>query len=339
MQPDPTGPAAAASPAPDPATSPSDALATSEPTSDGLSVAEGRPDEDAAGSAPTPDDPSSVEDDGDDDGDDAEDRPDQTEEERKLSRSERRRAREAERIARAVEAEISRRESERQAREQAEAAAAKAREAAEAWQREFGQIVGAPEVRKALTDEIETLIQTTISVDPETADYAELQRLTEAQKALAAKRQQLAEYDRNLQTYQKLDEFHFRNTQHEFAARGASLPEAYRQKYLQARTVPEALAILEDGLVAREAAKAKAEVERVTAEWRSRYEKEVAAHAATRTGAPGAGPAPEAGGRSGGVSGGLPQTLDQFRDLPSEQRQKLRRTHSDYVNELYRRAG
>lgn len=298
MQPDPTGPAAGSS-APDTATSPSDALASSEPTSDGLSVAEGRPDEDAAGSAPTPDD-QSVEDDGDDDGDDAEERPDQTEEERKLSRSERRRAREAERIAKAVEAEISRRESDRQAREQAEAAAAKAREAAEAWQREFGQIVGAPEVRKALTDEIEQLIQTTISVDPEMADYAELQRLTEAQKALAAKRQQLHEYDRNLQTYQKLDEFQFRNTQHEFAARGASLPEAYRQKYLQARTVPEALAILEDGLVAREAAKAKAEVERVTAEWRSRYEKEVAAHAATRTGAPGAGPSPEAGGRSGG---------------------------------------
>lgn len=265
----------------------------------------------------------------------------QTDEEKTRSqqRRERRQAREAERIAKAVEAEIGRRESERQSRAQAEAAAAEARKAAEAWQQEFGQIVGAPDVRKSLTDEIEQLIQTTISVDPEMADYTELQRLTAAQKALAEKRQRLQEFDRNAQTFQKLDHFHFRQTQHEFAARGASLPEAYRQKYLQARTVPEALAILEDGLVAREAAKAKAEVERVTAEWRSRYEKEVAAHAATRTGAPGAGPSPEAGGRSGGVSGGLPQTLDQFRDLPSERRQQLRRTHSDYVNELYRRAG
>lgn len=260
-----------------------------------------------------------------DDGDE-ESTENQTDEEKSRSqqRRERRQAREADRIAKAVEAEISRRESERQTQAQQAKAEAEARAAAEAWQQEFGQIVGTPDARKALSDEIERLIQTTISVDPEMADYAELQRLTEAQKALAAKRQQLQTLDANLKTYQKLDEFQFRQTQHEFAGAGSDLPDTYRQRYLQARTVPEALAILRDGLVAREAAKAKAEVERVTAEWRSRYEKEVAAHAATRTGAAGAGPSPEAGGRSHGNGPDL--TPERYASMDSTERAKLRAT-------------
>lgn len=116
MQPDPTGSAAPA-PEPDTAPSPADALATSEPTDAGLSDAEDRAGDDAAGSTPTPDD-ESAEDDGDDEG--TETTGEQTEEQKRLSRKERQRLREQERIDKAVADAIAVKERERQ--EQAETA-------------------------------------------------------------------------------------------------------------------------------------------------------------------------------------------------------------------------
>ena len=90
-------------------------------------------------------------------------------------------------------------------------------------------------------------------------------------------------------------------------------------------------AALEAGIVAREAAKAEARVKAVEAEWSGKLAKEQAAHAATRTGAPAAGPSPN-GANGNGTAGVL--TLAQYRSLPADQQGKF---SSKQIDEMVQR--
>lgn len=249
-----------------------------------------------------------------DDEDDSEDSSDEglTEEEVKTKaerRRERRKAREQERIDRAVEERFAARERERETKAQAEQAEADTKAAADAWRQEFGSYVGTPETRATLDAEIALLTEEVGSLKPY-ADGTDLNVLEQKQTDLAAKVAERKRLNANFSTYKRLDEFQFRQTQGDYAAAGASLPEEHRATYLQATTVPEALTRLEAGIVAREQTKHKAELARVTTEWEGKLAKEQAAHAATRTGAPGAGPSPN--GANGTGSGGAIYTRERL---------------------------
>lgn len=239
-------------------------------------------------------------------------------------RRERREQREQARIDKAVEETLAAREREREAKAQADKAEADAKAAQQRWQQEFGAFIGTPDVRQALAKEIDDLITQTIAVNPEEADWEALQRMNQARTTLAEKKAALATLDRNAEIYQKLDQFQFEQTQHLYAARAEGLPEAHRAAFLASSTVEQALERLEAGIVARETAKADARVAAAEADWKGRYEKEVAAHAATRTGAPGAGPSPNGANGTGGGPDGL--TLERYSRMTSDERRELMKT-------------
>lgn len=239
-------------------------------------------------------------------------------------RRERREQREQTRIDRAVEEKIAAREREREAQAAADKAEADAKAAQDRWQQEFGSFVGTPDARSSLAKEIDDLITQTISVNPEEADWEALQRLNQARTTLAEKKAALATLDRNAEVYQKLDTFQFEQTRRLYAARAAGLPETHRAQYLASTTVEQALERLEAGLVARERAQADARVAATEADWKGRYEKEVAAHAATRTGAPGAGPTPN--GANGIGAGSDDLTPERYQAMDPTDRMRLRLT-------------
>lgn len=256
----------------------------------------------------------------------------QTEEERRLSRSERRKLREQTRLEAERQAAVE--AYKRQESERAEAAAreAKARADEEAFYREFGELVGTPETRQTLQADIDRLTGEVARLKAFGAD-TDLEVLEQHQTALGEKILRRAELDQNAGIFQKLEAAHIRDAQNGYAARAARLPEEHRAAYLSSVTIPQALDRFEAGIVAREAAKAKAEVDRVTAEWSGKLAKEEAAHARTRTGAPGNGPAPN--GANGTGSGGA-LTLARYNAMSFEERQSIPSSERDAMMARHR---
>ena len=246
-------------------------------------------DETAAPAEETP-----TEDDGDEDEESDEH---QTEEEKTKAqkRRERRQAKEAERIASAVQAEVERRDREREVKAHQEFAEKQTKEAQAAWLKEFGELVGTPEARAQLDQEIAALTREAAQMRPY-ADGTDLDVLEQKQAALEEKIAQRDRLNENQKTYDKIDAYQFANTQGAYAALAERIPADHAKLLLQSTDVPTALTRFEAGVVAREAAKHAADkaaaVKTVTAD----LEKERAAHAATRTGGPGAGPVPATGG-------------------------------------------
>jgi hypothetical protein len=312
---------------------PPEAAPDTGPTPSGDAVE--RPSDGDAISAPPPPGDQPAEDTGEGTDDDtSDDDAPRSEEEQKLSRSERRRLREQERIDKAIEERWAERERVREAERATAEAEAKAREAQQAYHKRFGDLVGTPEKRAELQAEIHALVSETTSINPEEADWEALQKLNKARLSLAEKQADMRRLEQNERTFNDLREFEFEVTKADYLRLAESLPPEHQKAYLSSQTIPEALQRLEAGLVAREAAKAKAEVAKVEAEWRSRYEKEVAAHAETRTGVPGAGPSTAGGGLStGGIS-----SREQFLSLPKEQKDKIRREQPDLVAAIYSRS-
>ena len=257
--------------------------------------------------SPSPDD--------DDEAADASDQPDELDspEEAKSKaerRRERRRAREQERIDRAVEERLAARERERADAEAQKAASEAQERAAQAYQSRFGSLVGTPETLAQLDREIDGLVTEVGALKPY-AEGTDLDVLDQKQTALAAKVAERDQYRRNQQTLRELDEVAIELERGHFLAAGRGLPQEYRQRFATARTIPQALEILEAGVRADEQAKAQAQRTALENEWRGRYEKEVAAHAATRTGAPGAGPSPNGANGTGSRGGSLIDRLIQ----------------------------
>ena len=131
----------------------------------------------------------------------------------------------------------------------------------------------------------------------------------------------------NLKTYQEIDQFQLENSQDEWAFGAASLPPEYQQRYLNSTTISGLLNTHEAGIVARERATAKVERDKLESEWSDKLEKEVAAHSATRTGAPGAGPAPNGSNGTGGGAGIL--TLARYNAMSTPERMKLTSAQRD----------
>lgn len=286
-------------------------------------------------------DPAEPEADDDDDGDEP-DSEHQTEEEKTKAqrRRERRQQREQARINEAVQAELKRERETAAQQAAAEQQQKQAEQRQSQWRERFGSFVGSPETRTALSKEIDDLIQTTISAKldgiTDQAEYdRQFDRLTTAQQALAEKRAELARLDTNSSIYDELDKFQFENTKASFEARASGIPEAHRRAYLSAQTVDQALERLEAGIRADEQAKAKAAADKLEGDWRDRYEKEVAAHAATRTGGAGNGPSPNG---ANGVGSGAGLTRESFLALPKEQKDRMRREQPGLVAEIYSRS-
>jgi len=260
----------------------------------------------------------------DDDGDELPETATEEEKTKAQKRRERRQAKEAERINAAVQAEIERREREREAKTHQETADKAQQQAADAWRKEFGELIGTPEVHQTLNNEIADLTREIVALRPY-ADGTDLDVLEQKQTTLNEKIAQRDTLAANQKIYDKIDQYQFAMTQDIYARRAASLPTEHARLYLQATDPDTALARLEAGIVAREAAKAKAAqdaaVKAVTAE----LEKERAAHAATRTGGPGSGPVPATGG-SGGSSNGRSLTPERYAAMDSSERAKLRST-------------
>jgi hypothetical protein len=301
------------------------------PTPDGATV-ERPQDGEAIEQSPTPDSQESEEA-GDQDDDTSEDDKPRSEEEQKLSRSERRRLREQERINTAVEERFAERERIREA-EAAQAEAQKRDQEAEKqfWD-EFGGLVGTPEKRAELQQQISALVSEAIKIKPNEAtlqsDYdREIERLTETQQKIANAQAELRTYEQNQETFDKLRRISLKDTTNAYLELGISLPPELQKAYLEAQTIPEALRRFEAGLVAREAAKHAADKEAAVKAVQAELEKERAAHAETRTGVPGAGPSP-AGGGSGGASRSAVDRLIQEAGSPEEF--ALRAARGDYV--------
>lgn len=246
----------------------------------------------------------------------------------------RRQARDQERIQEAVNAELAKREVETTQKATADKAAADAKAAEEAFFSEFGSYVGTPDVRSTLDADIATLTTEIANLKPyaEGTDLDVLEQKQTALQEMVGKRSKLNE---NKATYDKIDAFQFRMAQREWAAGASSLPAEHQQRYLNATNIPDLLKLHEDGIVARERAAHKAVLDATVAEWSGKLAKEETAHAATRTGAPGAGPAPNG---SNGMGGSGPLTRDQFLNLPKEQKDRMRRDRPDLVAEIYSRS-
>lgn len=249
----------------------------------------------------------------------------QTEEEKTKAqkRRERREKREQERIDKAVTDRLAAAETERQTKAATEAAERQAQQAEKAWADQFGALVGTPDQHKSLNSEISTLVDEIAKMPPydqETdADLLEQKRLALNEKIAERNRLQ-----HNTEIYDQLDKFQFENTKGFFAAKVAALPESHRASYAASNTIPVALDRLEAGITAREQAKADARVAAVEAEWKGKLAKEEAAHAATRTGAPGAGPSPN--GANGTGRGGGALTPTSYAAMSYEERLALRAT-------------
>ncbi len=288
------------------------------------------PTDDTATAEETP-----TEDDGDEDEESDEH---QTEEEKTKAqkRRERREKREQERIEKTVSERLEQAERAREVKAHQESAEKQTKEAAEAWHKEFGDLLGTPEIHSQLEQDIAALTRETVAIRPyETDDPdAAVRLLEEKQKVLHEKIAQRDQLKTNQATYDKIDKYQFQMTQDIYLRRAASLPPEHAKLYLQSGDPDTALTRLEAGIVAREAAKHEAEkaaaVKAITAD----LEKERAAHAATRTGGPGSGPVPATGGI--GASGAM--TRDQFLALPKDQKDKIRRERPALVAEIYSRS-
>lgn len=308
---------------------------------DSASVAEAAPSEVAVeqadvthGDAPeqaTPaDDTAAAEEVSTDDGDDEDEPSDehQTEEEKTKAqkRRERRQAKEQERIAAAVQAEVERIQRENEVKATQAEAEAKQRQADEAWQKRFGELVGTPEVHQSLEQEIATLTREIVSLRPYAGD-TDLDVLEQKQAALDAKIAQRDTLATNKKLYDDIDKYQFEMTKNEFLVAANGLPADHAREYLKAQTVPEALRRLEVGIVAREAAKHAADKAAAVKAVTTELEKERAAHAATRTGGPGAGPVPATGGSGGSGSGVL--TYERYMAMTTEQRLDIKPAERD----------
>ncbi len=265
--------------------------------------------------------------------DDPENEPSETDSEEEVQtkaqkRRERRHQREQERIDKAVEERLAVREAERETKAKADADEAKGRKALEDWSKEFGSFVGTPEVRSTLAQEIETLTGEIANMRPY-AEGTDLDVLEQKQNLLSQKVSDRNRYNANLATYEKLTEFSLQQEKAEWGWASLKLPESMRAAYLQSHTVAEVIERLEAGVTAREQAKADARVKATEAEWKGKYEKEVAAHEFTRTGSAGSGPAPNASNGNGGTGFFTRErlakmSLDEYRRNKAEiERQEL----------------
>ena len=255
----------------------------------------------------------------------------QTDEEktRAQRRRERRQQRDQERINTAVAETLAR---ERKVAADQTAKAEAERKQAEAqtnWHREFGDLVGTPEIRQGLQREINDLIaQVTGTGNVYEATAEAVEKLEAARVSLIEKRARLAELDTNQTTFSKIERYQFSLDAGAYVSKAESLPSEFGKQLMAAEGVPQALDILERGIVAREAAKAKPEkdaaVEETRKHWQGMYEKEVSAHASTRTGLAGAGPTPSGNGTASSSGGSL--TPERYAAMSYDDRQKLRST-------------
>jgi hypothetical protein len=275
--------------------------------------------------APTDGDESVAADSDSDSGDEDDESDEHLNEEEKTraqKRRERRQQREQERIAQAVQDTLAQERKAAADKAAADKATADAKAAADAWQKRFGEVVGTPEIRAGIQAEINDLISQVVGIKPEEATTTEayneaIERLNAAQTTLAEKQGKL----RSLADGQKLfDEINAHTWELEkggWLTVANSLPTDWQDKFHAATSTPQALSILEQGIVAREAVKAAADkaaaVEATRKEWQGKYEREAADHAATRTGAPGAGPTP--GGNGMSSSNGRVYTRERLREM------------------------
>lgn len=260
-----------------------------------------------------------------------------TEEEAKTKsekRRERRQAREQKRIDDAVEERFAAREAERTAKAAQEASEAKTKKAAEDFYQEFGSFVGSPETRTSLVQDISALTSEVTQLRPY-AQGTDLDALEAKQEALSAKIAELDRLNANQSTYDKLDAFQFRLTQNQYVQAGSELPKEFQGQLLGARDVPGALKAIKEGYIALGRSQEAAVKDKEIAEWKGKYEKEAASHEATRTGAPGSGPAPQ-GQNGGGVSGSM--TRAEFLALPKERRDHIRRENPGALAAIYERS-
>lgn len=263
----------------------------------------------------------------DDDAEDDEDTPpeNQTEEQKSESqkRRERRQAREAKQREEAVEAEIARRERVREAEAAAAAADAKIKADAEAWHKRFGDVVGTPQRRQELDQQIEALTEEVGKLKPyaEGTDLDTLEQKQTALSELVAERRRLNEGKR---LYDDIDQFQFAQTQSDYIAAGADLPPTHQQKLAASTTVPQALKAIKDGGIALGEARVSVVKDKEIAEWKGKYEKSEAALAAMRTGGAGDGPSPN--GRNGGGYGSDELTYERYRSMTTQERIDLRST-------------
>ena len=246
-----------------------------------------------------------------------------TEEEktRAQKRRERRQAREQERIDKAVQERYEQAERVREAKAAEEKTRAEADKLEQEYQQRFERRLGKPNEAVQLQQEINGLLSQTIGVDWQEATAEELDRGKTANDQIAAKRARIDEISKGREDMADLNDLHFLQVQGLYHQRAESLPESHRKAYLESRDIDTVLTRLEAGIVAREAAKHQSDkaaaVKAVTAE----LEKERAAHAATRTSAPGGGSAMATGGTSSGGSGDL--TMERYRSMTTEQRRAL----------------
>lgn len=286
--------------------------------------------------AATPADAAATVDTPDDEADDPEIEPsdDDSEEEAKSKaekRRERRRQNEENRIAKAVQERLDRIESDRAEKSAADKRESDARAAEETFWKRFGDRFGSPEQRTALDAEISALGEEVANMRPY-AEGTDLDVLEAKQAAYAEKRAKRIEWDTNWADYQENDRFQTEVAKRQIAEAGVSLPEEFQKKFWNSMSLPEAMSIHEAGVVAREAAKAKAEVARITAEYESKLAAEVAAHAATRNGAPGAGPAPNGANGSGSAGGSVIARLKREAGSPEEFAARAARGDYAHVN-------
>lgn len=273
--------------------------------------------------------------DGDDEGEALPETATEEEKSRSQQRAERRRANRQRDIDEAVRAAREQERSDLAAKASKDAVERAAAEQAKAWEAEFGSLVGTPESRRSLDDEIAALTRETIKIRPFEADDpdAAVTQLAEKQKALDAK---IAERDRlnnNSEIYTKLERHQFAAVQVDAARFAESLPSEHRAAYLAARDMGTLLGHFEAGVVAREAAKHGTDKAAAVKAVTDLLEKERVAHAATRTGAAGDGPSLATGGTFGAGA----MTRAQFLALPADQKDQIRRNPA-LLEEIYARS-
>ncbi len=231
------------------------------------------------------------------------DSPDLTAEEKQTKAQERRERRKAnaeKRVADAVEARLTQERAAVKARADADAAEATARAAREAYVQRFGEYVGTPERRTALQQEINDLIeQTTGGGNLYEADAETVDKINAAREALVAKRGEVAKLDAQKRVFDDLDEFQVQLTIRTCEAQAARLPSEHQRAYLESTDMQTAFDRYDAGVVAREGAKHQAEMAAVKKQYEADLAKERTAHAATRTGIAGDGPAPNGTNGSG----------------------------------------
>lgn len=238
-------------------------------------------------------------------------------------RRERREARQQKLINDAVAAAREQERQELSAKASAEAVERVRADQEKAWTAEFGSLVGTPEIYQALDAEISDLTRQVTAIRPY-AENADFDKLDQLQTRLDTKLAEKARLSTNAETYRKIDEFQFAMTKGHYQALVNDIPPEHRPQFLASSDVPTALARYKAGLLASVETKYQADKATAIKAVTELLEKERAAHAATRTGAPGSGPSLAAGGMSGGNGGSL--TMERYRAMDSTERAKLRAT-------------